>query len=55
MNYVECDECCGCGSYDIGPECTMPASMCCGGCYRTVECDECNGTGKKLIKEEDGE
>lgn len=46
-NYITrtCTECEGEGSIEIGPDCLMPASMCCGGCYKTVQCDECNGTG----------
>lgn len=53
MKYVECDDCYGSGSYDIGPECNSPASECCGGCYRTVECETCNGSGEILIEEDD--
>lgn len=41
----ECDECYGSGSYEVGPLCTKPASMCCGGCYVTVTCDKCDGKG----------
>lgn len=43
---MECKECFGYGKYDVGPDCDLPASMCCGGCYKTVECKKCNGTGK---------
>lgn len=42
---IECEECNGEGQYEIGPECSRPASSCCGGCYRDVECEECNGEG----------
>jgi hypothetical protein len=49
---TECNECYGSGTYEVGPECSMPSSMCCGGCYRTVECDKCNGTGKILNQQE---
>jgi hypothetical protein len=43
---INCPECEGEGSYEYGPECTRPASMCCGGCYKTARCEECNGTGR---------
>lgn len=43
---MECKECFGSGYYDVGPSCDKPASMCCGGCYKTVECETCNGTGE---------
>jgi len=42
----ECSECNGSGTYNVGPDCSMPASMCCGGCYTEVECEECGGTGE---------
>jgi len=52
-----CNECDGQGYVMIGPDCSLPASMCCGGCYKKVECDECNGKGyeKKETENEDGE
>jgi hypothetical protein len=43
---MECKECFGSGTYEVGPNCSMPASSCCGGCYETVRCETCNGTGK---------
>lgn len=43
---VECPECEGSGYYYVGPMCTMPASMCCGGCYDEVFCKECDGKGE---------
>ena len=42
----ECVECEGEGTIEIYQECTQPASMCCGGCSRTMRCEECNGTGR---------
>ena len=48
MNLKECNECYGAGTYEMGPECDKPASMCCGGCYVTVKCDRCNGSGKVI-------
>jgi hypothetical protein len=49
----ECDECYGSGTYEVGPECMKPASMCCGGCYVTVKCDKCNGNGKVYEQKEE--
>jgi hypothetical protein len=43
---MECKNCFGSGTYEVGPNCSMPASACCGGCYETVKCEMCNGTGK---------
>lgn len=43
---IECEECDGEGIIEIGPECSRPASLCCGGCYREERCEECNGEGK---------
>jgi hypothetical protein len=43
---VECPECYGKGTLEYGPECYLPASMCCGGCYKTVTCEYCDGTGE---------
>ncbi len=42
---VACKVCLGKGYFMIGPECSNPASECCGGCYREVNCDCCNGKG----------
>lgn len=41
---IKCDDCKGDG-YDEVIKCTLPASMCCGGCYEKVWCENCNGTG----------
>lgn len=41
---IECMHCDN-GTQSIGPECSRPASDCCGGCFRDVECDECSGSG----------
>jgi len=53
-----CEDCYGQGHVMIGPECDLPASMCCGGCYKKVECDKCNGKGYEKQEQqetEDGE
>jgi len=42
---IECEECNGKGSVEIGPECDRVASMCCGGCYREESCEECSSEG----------
>ena len=42
----ECEECDGTGMVEIFQDCDLPASMCCGGCTKTVECEQCNGTGE---------
>jgi len=39
---ITCPECNGEGFNEWGPECSKPASMCCGGCYKTIECDKCS-------------
>ena len=39
---VICNECKGTGEMLIGPSCSSPASICCGGCYIPTEC-ECEG------------
>jgi RecJ-like exonuclease len=54
---VMCNECDGQGYVMIGPQCDLPASMCCGGCFKKVECDKCNGKGyeKQETENEDGE
>ena len=44
----------GQGSYEYGPVCSMPASMCCGGCYKTTICETCDGSGEvEIINEKD--
>ena len=43
---IICPECHGVGTVEYGPECYMPASMCCGGCYKTATCEDCDGTGE---------
>lgn len=52
---IICPECNGKGYVMVGPDCDMPASMCCGGCYKACECETCEGrkTIEKLIEEED--
>lgn len=51
--FVVCAECDGEGGYYVGPECSYPPSMCCGGCYKPVECSVCGGKGEILNEEED--
>jgi len=50
---MECKECYGEGTVNIGPSCSSPASMCCGGCYETVTCEECKGYG--VVEDEEEE
>lgn len=50
-----CEHCEGEGTISIGPKCSYPASMCCGGCYEDIECDECNGSGFIYVEVEDFE
>jgi hypothetical protein len=40
----ECQECEN-GVCEVGPICSQPASMCCGGCYEKRECQSCEGSG----------
>lgn len=37
----ECSECGGEGVVEVGPECNVPISECCGGCFRSEPCPEC--------------
>jgi len=47
MNYViVCTGCNGDGTYEDGPDCSRPASDCCGGCFKTKVCDDCSGSGE---------
>ncbi len=41
-NCKHCDD----GVILVGPSCSMPASMCCGGCYQEIGCEHCHGSGK---------
>ena len=51
---IECFECGGEGEYEgTYPECSKPASHCCGGCYKKYECETCQGTGELYPKDED--
>lgn len=34
-----CQDCEGEGYTEYGPTCSLPASMCCGGCYEKIECE----------------
>lgn len=43
---IDCNDCSGDGYHEEGPECSQPASNCCGGCYKEVQCKQCAGTGK---------
>ena len=40
---IKCKDCDGEGTYEYGPVCSKPASMCCGGCFETMKCEECSG------------
>ena len=43
---IQCFECDGLGEVDGSlPECSKPASQCCGGCYKQYTCKLCDGTG----------
>jgi hypothetical protein len=55
LEKVLCEECEGEGTISIGPECSYPASMCCGGCYEDVDCKECDGVGFHYIEVEEEE
>jgi len=37
--FNKCIHCGGDGFVEVGPECDLPASMCCGGCTKKVECE----------------
>ena len=43
---IDCPECGGDGKYEVGPQCSRPASECCGGCYVTERCEQCSGSGR---------
>lgn len=45
---IQCDQCGGEGSLEIGPICNSPASQCCGGCFDYVECKECHSGDVEL-------
>lgn len=40
---IDCPDCDGEGSVEVGPECNRPASQCCGGCYKDAQCGTCEG------------
>ena len=46
----KCDWCDG-NTYVEVEDCHAPASMCCGGCTKSVECDECEGSGEMTKNE----
>lgn len=51
---IECFECDGYGEVDGAlPECSKPASECCGGCYQTYVCKLCKGTGELYAEDEE--
>ena len=52
MIEVECEKCEGSGFIEAEKNCTLPASMCCGGCTEMVECPTCDGYGEIEIEEE---
>jgi len=37
--FNKCLNCGGDGFIEVGPTCSKPASMCCGGCYKKIECE----------------
>ena len=49
---VDCEECDGEGTIDALYDCGMVASMCCGGCTKTIECEACYGAGT-VVKDYD--
>ena len=55
MQERECSECYGEGTIESGPECSMPASMCCGGCTVIYQCETCKGTGYEEYEDEEYE
>jgi len=46
----ECRNCDGDGFIEVGPHCSKPASMCCGGCYHKEECERCSGSGEVEVE-----
>ena len=50
---IDCQECGGEGTVEVGPVCFKPASMCCGGCYQTHKCEDCDGVGYKEVESSD--
>lgn len=55
MQERECTECYGEGCIELIGDCSMPASMCCGGCVKLYKCETCNGTGYEEYEEESEE
>jgi len=43
---IECPDCNGDCYKETGPNCSKPASSCCGGCIEKVTCDTCGGYGE---------
>ncbi len=39
---IKCPECDGQGTIEV-QECSYPASMCCGGCTKSITCSHCEG------------
>jgi hypothetical protein len=39
LEFNQCQDCFGEGFIEVGPMCSKPASMCCGGCYTKIECE----------------
>tara|TARA_R110001606_G_scaffold287110_1_gene435262 strand:+ start:145 stop:492 length:348 start_codon:yes stop_codon:yes gene_type:complete len=52
--WVDCPDCDGEGYAEIGPDCSKPASECCGGCYTTQECPGCDGGQVSITLDGDG-
>jgi hypothetical protein len=55
MQERECSECYGDGTVEVGPVCSMPASMCCGGCTEIYQCETCKGSGYEEYEDEETE
>ena len=55
MQTRECTECYGEGCIELIGDCSMPASMCCGGCVKLYKCETCNGTGYEEYEDEESE
>lgn len=46
LGETTCYSCDGNGYYEVGPQCSSPASSCCGGCYVKEGCEKCDTRGK---------
>jgi len=55
MQERECTECYKEGCIELIGDCSMPASMCCGGCVKLYKCETCNGSGYEEYEDEETE